>query len=271
MGRGYAYRWRVRTGPVRVLARAVVALGLLAVLVPASAAAEPEPLPTGTDVDYQLGGPVRRPAHVGIIARDRLARPAGVYDICYVNGFQTQPDERRFWRRHHWNLVLKDRRGRAVVDEAWGEWLLDVRTTAKRQALARIVGSWTRTCAADGFEAVEYDNLDSYTRSHRLLTRRQALAFARLLTRAAHGAGLSAGQKNAADLDGTVLGFDFAVAEECARWGECFRYVDHFGDQVVMVEYRARDFRRACENYGETHAIVLRDLALSPRYSPRYC
>ena len=111
-------------------------------------------------------------------------RPAGVYNVCYVNGFQTQPDERRFWRRHHWNLVLKDGRGRPVVDEAWGEWLLDVRTAAKRRDLAAIVGRWTRRCAADGFEAVEFDNLDSFTRSHRLLTRRQALAYARLLVRA---------------------------------------------------------------------------------------
>ena len=117
------------------------------------------------------------------MVRDRNASsPApGRYNICYVNGFQTQPDERGFWKRRM-GLVLHDG-GRPVVDEAWGEWLLDVRTPAKRARLAQIVGRWTRGCAADGFDAVEFDNLDSFTRSHRLITRRQALSFARLLAR----------------------------------------------------------------------------------------
>src|SRR4051812_49812076 len=84
-------------------------------------------LPTGTDVDYQLGGDRPVPDHVGIVVRDREAEPVeGTFNVCYVNGFQTQPDERPFWRRH-WRLVLK-RHGEPVVDEAWGEWLLDVRT-----------------------------------------------------------------------------------------------------------------------------------------------
>lgn len=53
---------------------------------------------------------------VEIIARDRTARPvAGRYNICYVNGFQTQPDQLRFWR-HHRGLLL-ERRGRLVVDD----------------------------------------------------------------------------------------------------------------------------------------------------------
>ena len=261
----------MRTGPVRFVAVLVGLLALLALLALPTASAEPAPLPGDTDVDYQLGGAAQRPARVGIVVRDRLARPAGRYDICYVNGFQTQPNERGFWRRHHWNLVLKDRRGRAVVDEAWGEWLLDVRTTAKRRSLAVIVGRWTRRCARDGYEAVEFDNLDSSTRSRGLVRRRQALAFARLLVRASHRAGLAVGQKNTADLDGSALGFDFAVAEECARYDECYRYVDSYGRRVVMVEYRIRDFRQACRRYGDTHPIVLRDRDLSPRYSPRYC
>jgi hypothetical protein len=91
--------------------------------------------PLGTDVDYQLGGAAPAPAHVGIVVRDRSAHPQpGRYNVCYVNGFQTQPDERAFWRRH-WALVLKEE-GRPVVDEAWGEWLLDLRTSDRRLALS---------------------------------------------------------------------------------------------------------------------------------------
>ena len=99
--------------------------------------AEVEGLPSGTDVDYQLGGAAPMPPHVGIIVRDRHAKPApGRYNVCYVNGFQTQPDEKRFWRARWW-LVLKQN-GRAVVDEAWGEWLLDIRTARKRRAIAMV-------------------------------------------------------------------------------------------------------------------------------------
>ena len=183
------------------------------------------PLPTGTDVDYQLGGDRSVPDHVGIVVRDRESEPVeGTYNVCYVNGFQTQPNERAFWRQH-WRLVLKDD-GKPVTDEAWGEWLLDTRTAAKRRELARIVGRWIGGCAADGFDAVEFDNLDSFTRSHGLVERRQALAFARLLVDGAHDAGLEAGQKNLAGTTAPRIGFDFAVAEECGRYHECGAYVD---------------------------------------------
>ncbi|WP_340538033.1 endo alpha-1,4 polygalactosaminidase [Nocardioides sp. GXZ039] len=249
-----------------VLILAVALIGLT----PAPARADVTPMPTGTDVDYQLGGAVHRPAHVGILVRDRRARPAPErYNICYVNGFQTQPEQRRFWRQR-WNLVLKHD-GRPVVDENWGEWLLDIGTPAKRRRLAAIVGRWTDRCGADGFDAVEFDNLDSFTRSRGELSRADALAFARLLIRRGHRAGLAVAQKNLAGYDGTRIGFDLAIVESCARYRECGRYVRHFGDQVVMVEYRRVDFRRACAGFGETHPVVLRDLALRPAYRPQYC
>lgn len=229
-------------------------------------------LPTGTDVDYQLGGPSDPPANVGIVVRDRTEAPAaGRYNICYVNGFQTQPDARRFWNRQHPGLVLRHRDGTPVADEAWGEWLLDLRTGAERRALTEIVGEWIDGCAADGYAAVEFDNLDSYTRSDGLLTRRQGIAYARLLVARAHQAGLAAGQKNLADLDGTTIGFDFAVSEECGRYRECGSYVAGFGDQVLMIEYRPRDFAKTCAAYGATHAVVLRDRDLTPGGVHRYC
>ena len=229
------------------------------------AAAAPGPLfDPASDVDYQLGGVWDAvPARVGIVVRDRKAEPlADRYNICYVNGFQTQPDERRFWREHRWRLVLKDA-GRPVVDSAWGEWLLDIRTPARRQALARIVGRWTQRCADDGYDAVEYDNLDSFSRSRGLISRRHAKAFARLLVRRAHDAGLPAGQKNWAGWDGSHL-FDFAVAEECGRWRECGRYAASYDDHVLAVEYRRRDFRRTCHQHAADWPVVLRNLALSP-------
>src|SRR5206468_2676945 len=97
-------------------------------------------------------------------------------------------------------------------------------------------------CAAKGFDAVELDNLDSFTRSHGLLKRRQALAFARLLVSRAHAAGLAAGQKNLAGYDGRQVGYDFAIAEECGRYRECAGYTRFYGRRVIAVEYRRQDF-----------------------------
>ena len=251
-----------------------VLLALLALLVPLTvvspASAEVADLPVGTDVDYQLGGNRTVPGRVGIVVRDRSAGPtADRYDVCYVNGFQTQPDERRIWRaRPH--LVLRDG-GRPVVDEAWGEWLLDLRTARKRAALAGIVGRWLRGCAADGFEAAEIDNLDSFTRSDGLLTRAHAVAYARLLVRAAHRAGLAVGQKNLAGFRGDRIGYDFAVAEECGRYDECGAYVAAYGRRVLVVEYRRRDFDRTCRRWGSRLAVVLRDRDVSPRGVRRWC
>ncbi|QIK67092.1 endo alpha-1,4 polygalactosaminidase [Nocardioides sp. HDW12B] len=219
--------------------------------------------PADLDWDYQLGGPAEPPARVGTVVRDRREAPAaGTYAICYVNGFQTQPDERRFWRAR-WDLVLK-KAGSPVVDSAWGEWLLDIRTAAKRERLARIVAGWTAGCAADGYDAVELDNLDSFTRSRGLLSAADARAFARLLVSDAHAAGLAVAQKNWVELGarGPQLGFDFAIAEECGRWRECQGYVDTYGPRVLMVEYRDADFAWTCGRFGD-HPVVRRDLALS--------
>jgi hypothetical protein len=249
---------------------AIVLVPLLLLSTAAPVAAAITPLPVGPDVDYQLGGVSSVPSSVGIVVRDRTARPLpGHYNICYVNGFQTQADERGFWKKRM-GLVLH-RGGKPVVDSAWGEWLLDIRTAHKRARLAGIVGTWTRRCAAQGFDAVEFDNLDSYTRSHRLIARREAVAYAHLLVRGAHRSGLAAGQKNLSDLNGRHLGYNFAVAEECGRYRECGDYTAHYGRRVLAVEYRRADFRWTCSHYGALLPVVLRDLALSPGGVHEWC
>jgi len=246
----------------------VLAPALLSTALPAAAANTP--LPQGPDVDYQLGGVRDVPANVGIVVRDREASPLpGAYNICYVNGFQTQASERSFWRKRM-TLVLR-RGGKPVVDSAWNEWLLDLRTAHNRARLSRIVGVWTRRCAAHGYDAVEFDNLDSYTRSHSLLTRRQATSYAHLLVRSAHRAGLAAGQKNLSDFNGRGIGYNFAVAEECGRYRECSDYTAHYGRRVLSIEYRRADFRWTCSHYGAQLPVVLRDLALGPRGVRAWC
>lgn len=242
---------------------------LLAALVPAPAYAI-RPLPVGGALDYQLGGARPVPAAVSVVVRDRKAAPlAGKYNICYLNGFQTQPDESRFWRKR-WSLVLT-RSGRPVVDQGWGEWVLDTRTPAKRKRIATIVGRWIDGCAKSGFNAVEFDNLDSFSRSRGLISRANNKALARLLVARAHRAGLAAAQKNWAEWNGRSVGFDFAIAEGCGRWRECGDYVAHYGSRVLVIEYRQVDFAWTCAHYGARLAVVLRDRDLAATGVRRFC
>ncbi len=68
--------------------------------------------PANGMLDYQLGGAYTPPAGVVVVSRDRTASPApGIYNICYVNGFQTQSDERSFWLTEHPELLLRDASG----------------------------------------------------------------------------------------------------------------------------------------------------------------
>src|SRR5688572_30814402 len=82
-------------------------LALVALMVPGAALAQPLP-PIGTDYDSQLGGAYQPATGVGIVSRDRLELPApGLYSMCYVNAFQTQPDEGGWWLAEHPDLLLQ--------------------------------------------------------------------------------------------------------------------------------------------------------------------
>jgi hypothetical protein len=73
--------------------------------------------PANAGLDYQLGGAYPPPAGVAIVARDRNAPPAaGLYNLCYVNGFQIQPDEEQLWLTEHPDLILRDDAGAPVID-----------------------------------------------------------------------------------------------------------------------------------------------------------
>ncbi|MFJ6513510.1 endo alpha-1,4 polygalactosaminidase [Streptomyces sp. NPDC091406] len=239
----------------------------------AEAAPEVVPPTANAAFDYQIGGAYTPPAGVEALSRDRTAKPAeGLYNVCYVNAFQTQPDALDWWEKNDPDLLLRDGDGEPVNDDAWGEALLDTSTEGKRTRLAKIVGGWIDGCATSGFQAVEPDNLDSYERSEGLLTRAHNAAFAKLLADRAHAAGLAIGQKNTTDLLGQrkEIGFDFAVAEECGRYDECGDYASAYGDRVFVVEYTDRDFGKACSSVGATVSVVRRDLDVVPAGRPGY-
>ncbi|WP_426505627.1 endo alpha-1,4 polygalactosaminidase [Dactylosporangium sp. McL0621] len=232
------------------------------------------PPPANAGFDYQIGGAYSPPAGVGVVSRDHDASPAaGLYNICYVNAFQAQTEANAWWKSNHPDLLLHDAKGNLVVDKDWNEILLDFSTADKRAALTAIVGGWMDGCAGKGFKGVEPDNLDSWTRSGGRLTKAQAIAYAQSLVAYGHGKGLAVAQKNTADLDTASvrqIGFDFAVAEECADYDECQNYTASYGGNVIVIEYSQSQFTKACGAYGSTLSIVLRDVDVTTPGSGSY-
>lgn len=242
---------------------AVIALALLTGCAPASSVEVRLP-PTGASPDYQLGGAHAPAADVGVVGRDRSAAPAeGLYSICYVNGFQTQPGELDSWDA---DLLLRGADGEPVFDPDWpDEALLDTSTASRRERIAATIEPWIEGCADAGFDAVEFDNLDSYTRSRETLALDDNLELAAMLVTVAHDAGLAAGQKNAAE-DAAALreraGFDFAVTEECAAFRECAAYTGVYGEHVIDIEYAdalPRPFAEMCADDESPASMALRD------------
>lgn len=231
--------------------------------------------PEGGIPDYQLGEGYPPDEDVRIVVRDRTSPPADdLYSVCYVNAFQTQPDELDTWPEE---LVLRDDAGEPVFDPDWpDEALLDTSSDDNQESIAEIVGPWIQECAAAGYKAVEFDNLDSYSRSDGALTLDHNAELAEDLVEIAHEAGLAAAQKNAPE-DAALLreeaGFDFVIAEECAYYEECEAYEAVYGDHVIDIEYAdnaAEAFFQACEEEWMPASAVLRDRQLAAPGEPGY-
>jgi hypothetical protein len=255
-----------------MMSRAQVAAAAVALAVSATTAvlvtadADPEQAVTlpapHAGFDYQIGAAYDPPAGVEVVSRDHGDNPApGRYNICYVNAFQAQPGAEDEWG----DLLLRDDAGEVVYDEDWGEAVLDTRTAEQRRGIAAKVGRWIDECADKGFDAVEPDNYDTFTRFPELLDADGAQAVIRLLAERAHDRGLAIGQKNTAELAGARErnGLDFAVVEECGYYDECGEFTAAFGDHVLVIEYTDEGLATACEGWGDRLSIVRRDVDVS--------
>ncbi|KAF8155012.1 glycoside hydrolase family 114 protein [Mycena galopus ATCC 62051] len=236
--------------------------------------------PLNGKFDYQIGGPYTPAADVAVVTRDNSATPvSGKYNICYINAFQTQPDATAFWQSSaNSGLLLHKSDGSLFEDADWpGEYFLDTRTDSNRQAIATILNGWIDTCHSKGFDAIEPDNLDTFTRSTNLLTATDNLALAKLFTDHAHSLGLAVAQKNTGGELGasgkSTAGFDFAVAEECQEYEECDSYTDVYGNNMLEIEYTDNGisaWNAACKARGSAISVIYRDRDVVPSSSQAY-
>ncbi|MFJ9003950.1 endo alpha-1,4 polygalactosaminidase [Streptomyces canus] len=214
--------------------------------------------------DYQIGGAYPPATGVRVVSRSYEDAPApGLYNICNINAYQAESDAESDWDA---DLLLRDADGKVVHDTDWDEAVLDIRTAAKRERIAARLDVWIDACAAKGYQAVEPDNYDSFTRFPSYLKAAQAEALMKLLAAHAHAKGLAVAQKNTAELvsDRALLGLDFAVVEECAEYDECGTFADAFDDHVLVVEYTKKGLATACATWSSTVSVVRRDEEVVP-------
>ncbi|KAL0069704.1 hypothetical protein AAF712_003366 [Marasmius tenuissimus] len=248
------------------------------------------PLPANEKWDYQIGEAYEPDPDVRVVTRDHTSTPvSGKYNICYINAFQTQPDEdaHKFWLDDPANnrLILRNSSNLPYEDPDWpGEFYFNTTTDANRQALATIVNGWIDECKRKGFNAIEPDNLDTFNRSSHLISKENNLDYAKLLADYAHNEtnDLAFGQKNAgSELEGDgkrEVGFDFAIAEECQAHNECKTYTNVYGNQVLEVEYFDEDapengrgnFTAACAERGSQISVIFRDHDVTAKGDPEY-
>lgn len=221
--------------------------------------------PSDAKFDYQLGGAYDPPKGVTVVGRDRLEPPSGAgYDICYINGFQTQPADSEQFRREHPELLVQVG-GEPVKDPNWpDEYLYDTSSELNRAALANLVKPWIEGCKTAGYSAVEMDNLDSFLRSQGKLSAQNNIDLAAEYARLAHSVGLAIAQKNTQEYSESIraAGYDFAVTESCYRWAECSEYLK-FYPVVLDIEYSDEldegQFVAACRSADRAPTMIMRD------------
>jgi hypothetical protein len=182
-------------------------------------------LDLGVDADvYELDGFTTPAAAVGRLRAD------GRRTICYISAGAYEafrPDAVRYPAS-----VLGRSNGWA------GERWLDIRQWRMVEPILR---DRFAMCRDKGFDAIEADNVDGYANDTGFpLTADDQLAFNRRLARLAHSFGMSIGLKNdLAQAAALEPDFDFAVNEECFRYGECGALEPFLaaGKPVFHVEY----------------------------------
>jgi hypothetical protein len=168
---------------------------------------------------------------------------AGGRAICYLDAGTDEP-----FRPDHQAYLDFDAAcggcllGKPVAGFAEERWLdVDDQQGQRTFVLARVATRLER-CKADGFDAVEFDNVEAYANRTGLpLSQSAQLLFDTALANLAHAHGLTAALKNDLEQIPALLSyFDMAINEQCQEFEECDALAPFVaaGKAVFQVEYR---------------------------------
>ena len=159
----------------------------------------------------------------------------GLKVVCYMDAGTYEPG------RPDSNSFPTSLRGSAV--QGWpGEFWLDVRPSGPNYAtLQSIMLARFKECQSKGFDAVEPDNIDSYTNNPGFsTTAADQIAYDEWIADTVHGLGMAVFQKNDLDQISTLLPyFDGILDEECNKNSECNTLVPYVtaGKPAWNAEY----------------------------------
>jgi hypothetical protein len=210
----------------------------------------PAVAPQVFDIDFQTdalctGGTMPQENTAAVTA----IHARGAKAICYVDAGTAEnfrpdyPDYVKFDDKHGGALF-----GRPVSKFRNEYWLNINNNVGQRDFILKKVSSRLDHCVADGFDAVEFDNVDAWENKTGLkISADTQLVFNSMLANLAHSKGLTVGLKNdLAQLSELKPYFDFAINEQCFQFQECdfpppgLPDWPASGKAVFNVEYRPR-------------------------------
>ena len=167
----------------------------------------------------------------------------GAKAICYVDAGTDEP-----FRPDHQAYVDFDTgcggclRGKPVSGFRDERWLNIGDAQGQRTFILGQVGARLDRCKADGFDAVEFDNVEGYANTTGFaLAETDQLVFNTSLANLAHARGLTAALKNdLGQVPALLPYFDMAVNEQCQEFDECDALAPFIGagKAVFQVEYQ---------------------------------
>lgn len=147
-------------------------------------------------------------------------------------------------------------------DERW----LDIRRISE---LAPFLELRMEMCKAKGFDAIEFDNMDSWYAANNTglnITEADAVAFVKYLAREAHERGMSMALKSVVEIVPDVRDHvDFSVVEECFENDECTRQSPNTGGEYgydMMIEVDKPVFATEYDAYSPTANVCAESNAL---------
>ncbi|MBK5228723.1 MAG: endo alpha-1,4 polygalactosaminidase [Actinobacteria bacterium] len=200
------------------------------------------------DIDLYVDGETSSDSVPNERAVDAIHERGG-YAICYVSAGSWEN-----WRPDAGDFP----HGVKGKKNGWpGERWLDISAT---EILLPIMQARLQKCAAAGFDAVEWDNVDGFRNDTGFpLTWSDQLEYNAALANMAHEEGLAVGLKNdLGQIEKLVEYFDFAVNEQCSQYRECARLGPFLeaGKAVFQIEYE-KDPRWFCPSANRAGRVAM--------------